>query len=194
MPHPVLQSSTQGFYVFADDADAYGEGLAGLSITVSLSKSGGTFNTVSPAITDRGGGVYWIAPLAAHRDTLGEIAWRFTAAGAVIAPRFERVVAVNDQVAAWGVPAAVLAAATDSGGIASNIIAKDGEPFVPLPYQPASQETLLEVQGAVAAGVDLPQEGDVRAGIEYGGGLYVGVLDVGTGLPIPEYPPGSAGL
>lgn len=102
MPHAVLQFSTQGFYIFADDAESFGDGLAGLSITVSLSKAGGTFSIVAPTITDLGGGVYWIAPLAAHRDTLGEIAWRFEATGAVIAPRFERVVAVNDQVAAWG--------------------------------------------------------------------------------------------
>lgn len=70
--------------------------------------------------------------------------------------------------------------------------------FLGEPAQPADdvakQETLLEVQAAVEAGGDLPQEGDVRAGVEYGGGLYVGVLDVGTGLPIPEYPPGSTGL
>lgn len=102
MPHLVLQASTDGFYIFADDADAFGEGLAGLNVTVLLSKAGGPFFAVAPAITDLGGGVYWIAPLAAHRATLGEIAWRFSADGAVIAPRFERVAAVNDQVAAWG--------------------------------------------------------------------------------------------
>src|SRR5690606_16674883 len=87
---------------------------SGLSISVSLSKGGGAFNAVSPTITDLGGGVYWVAPIAAHRDTLGEIAWQFAADGAVIAPRFERVVAVNDQVAHWGVPAAVLSAAAVS--------------------------------------------------------------------------------
>lgn len=110
MAHQVLQSSTDGFYIFADDATAFGEGLPGLVITVSLSKSGGTFSIVAPTITDLGGGVYWIAPIAAHRDTLGEIAWRFEAAGAVIAPRFERVVSVNDQLPAWGAGEAVAAA------------------------------------------------------------------------------------
>lgn len=115
MPHQVLQSSTQGFYVFADDAESFGDGLAGLSITVSLSKAGGTFSIVAPTITDLGGGVYWITPLAAHRDTLGEIAWRFTAAGAVIAPRIERVVKVNDQLTAWGANTV----AADNAGIAA---------------------------------------------------------------------------
>ena len=192
MPHTILQSSTSGFYIFADDAEQFGDGLAGLSITVALSKSGGAFNAVSPTVTDRGGGVYWIAPLAAHRDTLGEIAWQFAADGAVIAPRFERVVAVNDQLPAWGAGESVLTAAEDSP-ITANVTHFLGEPAQPAD-DVAKQETLLEVQAAVEAGVDLPEEEDVRAGVEYGGGLYVGVLDVGTGLPVPEYPPGSTGL
>lgn len=102
MPHQVLQASTLGFYVFADDAESFGNGLAGLSLTVLLSKAGGPFLAVAPAIADLGGGIYWVTPLAAHRDTLGEIAWRFEADGAVIAPRFERVGVVSDQTPAWG--------------------------------------------------------------------------------------------
>ncbi len=115
MPHPVLQSSTSGFYIFADDAEQYGEGMPGLTISVSLSKLGGPFLSVATAVIGLGGGLYWIAPLAAHRDTLGEIAWRFTATGAVIAPRIERVVAVNDQLAAWGANTV----APDNDGIAA---------------------------------------------------------------------------
>lgn len=148
MPHQVLQSSTQGFYVFADDADAYGEGLSGLSISVSLSKGGGAFNAVSPTITDLGDGVYWVAPLAAHRDTLGEIAWKFAAAGAIIASRFERVVVVNDQVAEWGVPDAVIAAAAATP-IRADMRLINGEPPQPLGYDPARQETVEEVLVAV---------------------------------------------
>lgn len=148
MPHPVLQSSTQGFYVFADDAESYGEGLAGLSITVSLSKSGGSYNAVSPTITDLGGGVYWVAPIAAHRDTLGEIAWQFAADGAVIAPRFERVVAVNDQSAHWGVPAATLAAAAVSP-IHADVRAVNGNAATPA-TDVAKESSVLAVLGAVS--------------------------------------------
>lgn len=175
MPHSVSQSSTQGFYVFADDAEAYGEGLPGLTISVSLSKSGGAFNAISPTITDLGGGTYWIAPIAAHRDTLGEIAWRFAADGAVIAPRFERVVAVNDQAAHWGVPAAVLAAAADNP-IHANVTHFLGEPAEPVD-DVAKQETLLEVQGAV---------GDIDTGGGIGSGpraIKITAVSGGDGVP-----------
>ena len=43
-----------------------------------------------------------MTPIAAHRNTLGRCCWQFSATDAVIAPRFEKVVAVNDQLAAFG--------------------------------------------------------------------------------------------
>jgi hypothetical protein len=102
-----LQNSAAGFYIFASDATAPATGLAGLagSIVTALSKNGGNASAVAPTITQPTGmvaGVYWVAPIAAHRDTLGRIAWSFSAAGAIIAPRLEKIVAANDQVAAFG--------------------------------------------------------------------------------------------
>lgn len=144
MPHIITQNSTEGFYIFADDAESFGEGLAGLTITVSLSKLGGAFNVVSPTVTDLGGGEYWIAPIAAHRDTLGNIAWRFAANGAVIAPRFERVVVVNDQAVFWGIPAAVLAAAT-ANPIHANIKQIDDEHVKPIDEDKIICKKKLEV-------------------------------------------------
>lgn len=89
----VERNSADGFYVFASDETLdFGPGLAGLTLTFQLSKSGGAFGAVAPAQTDLGGGNYWIVPIAAHRDTLGQNAWEFAAAGAIIAPRYEYVV------------------------------------------------------------------------------------------------------
>jgi hypothetical protein len=102
MEHSQLQNSTQGFYIFADDSSALGTGKTGLTITATLSKVGGTANAIAPSYTEIGLGVYWVAPLASHRDTLGRMAFQFAATGAVIAPRFEKIVAVNDQVASFG--------------------------------------------------------------------------------------------
>lgn len=174
MPHQVLQSSTQGFYIFADDADSYGEGLAGLSISVSLSKGGGAFNAVSPTITDLGGGVYWVAPLAAHRDTLGEIAWKFAATGAIIASRFERVVVVNDQVAQWGVPGAVLAAAAITP-IRADMRLINGEW-----YEPAKESSVQEVLGAIDSVAKESSVQDVLAAV--------------NGLDGPGAPTGPGGI
>ena len=41
-------------------------------------------------------------PLAAHRDTLGRALWQFSASGAVIAGRVEKIILANDQLAAFG--------------------------------------------------------------------------------------------
>jgi hypothetical protein len=119
MEHSQLQNSTQGFYIFADDSLALGTGKTGLTITATLSKSGGAANAIAPTYTEIGLGVYWVAPLAAHRDTLGRQAFLFAATGAVIAPRFEKVVAVNDQVASFGANTV----APDNAGIAANGVA-----------------------------------------------------------------------
>jgi len=115
MRHSALQNSTGGFYVFASDSTSLAAGKTGLTITSTLSKAGGTANAVSPTITEIGNGLYWVAPIAAHRDTLGEIAWQFAATGAVIAPRIEKIVAVNDQVQRFGAAAAGDAMALTSG-------------------------------------------------------------------------------
>ena len=102
MLRSILQNSTAGFYIFASDSTTPTSGKTGLTITTTLSKVGGTANSVSPTITEIGNGLYWVAPIAAHRNTLGEIAWQFSATGAIIAPRLEKVVAVNDQTARFG--------------------------------------------------------------------------------------------
>lgn len=57
-----------------------GDGIAGYNVstafTVSLRKSGGAYTTITPTITDRGGGVYDIALTASHLDTTGVAALR----------------------------------------------------------------------------------------------------------------------
>lgn len=98
----VLQNSSRGFYIFADDATAFGTGLSGLTISFQLSKAGAAHASVAPTVTDRGDGHYWIVPAASHRNTLGEASWKFSAPGAVIAPRFENVVAYDAQAVAVG--------------------------------------------------------------------------------------------
>lgn len=102
MLRSVLQNSTLGFYIFASDSTTPTTGKTGLTLTITLSKSGAAASTVAPSQSEIGNGLYWITPIAAHRDTLGEIAWQFSASGAIIAPRLEKVVAVNDQTAVWG--------------------------------------------------------------------------------------------
>lgn len=84
--YTIRVSGTDPFHIYL--------GASGLAtnMTVTLSKNGGTFNTVSPTITDRNNGYYKIEPIAAHRDTLGENAWLFSPSGSDAMPRVEQVV------------------------------------------------------------------------------------------------------
>jgi hypothetical protein len=86
--YTVQVSGTDPFHIYLG-----GSGYT--NFTTTLSKNGGTFNTVSPTITDRNNGYYKIEPIAAHRDTLGENAWLFAPSGYAPMPRVEQVVSYD---------------------------------------------------------------------------------------------------
>lgn len=94
------QSTTSGFNVVMVSTADYYTGVTGLTLSVTLSKNGGTFASVSPTITERGNGLYFVEPLAAHRDTVGENLWHFTGTGAIPYDYPESIVAniVSDAV------------------------------------------------------------------------------------------------
>jgi len=83
----VQQNTTKAFNVYF--------GVSGLTVTATLSKNGGAFNSVSPGIVDRSNGYYSITPITAHRDTIGENAWLFSASGQPSLPRVEQVIAAD---------------------------------------------------------------------------------------------------
>lgn len=91
MDHYAVQNSTDGFFIFADDSTAIGTGKTGLTITTTLAKASATPSSVSPTITEVGNGFYWVVPSSTHRNTLGRCLWQFSATGAIIAGRVERV-------------------------------------------------------------------------------------------------------
>lgn len=57
-------------------------GLASATLTITASKDGAAFASISPTVTDRGSGWYAIALTASHTDTLGDLALHITAASA----------------------------------------------------------------------------------------------------------------
>lgn len=111
------QNSTRRFKIFMADSTNPLVGKTGLvgSFTVYLAKDGGAEATVSPTIVERGRGWYEVTPIAAHRDTLGQNAWTFTATGAVDYPVKEVVVTVDAQTARFGAAAAGDAMTLTSG-------------------------------------------------------------------------------
>lgn len=53
-------------------------GKTGLTLTITSSKDGGAFASISPTVTERGDGWYSIALTAAHTDTEGDLALHIT--------------------------------------------------------------------------------------------------------------------
>jgi hypothetical protein len=92
LSNDAIQNSAEPFTIFADDETAIGTGKTGLTITATLCKNGQTeFFAVTPTYLELGGGWYRVTPIAAHRNTLGESVWAFSATGAIIAGRREVV-------------------------------------------------------------------------------------------------------
>lgn len=76
------QSTAVNVMVFMTDSSDHVSGKAGLTLTITASKNGDAFSSVTPTITDRGNGWYNLALTTSHTDTLGDLAIHITSAGA----------------------------------------------------------------------------------------------------------------
>lgn len=68
--------------VFMTDSTDHISGKTGLTLTVTLSKDGAAFNSISPTVTERGSGWYNLALTTSHLDTLGDAVLHITSTGA----------------------------------------------------------------------------------------------------------------
>lgn len=68
--------------VFMTDATSHIDGATGLTLTITASKNGAAFASITPTVTDRGNGWYNLALTTSHVDTLGDLAIHITASGA----------------------------------------------------------------------------------------------------------------
>jgi hypothetical protein len=64
------------------DSTDHVTGKAGLTLTITASKAGGAFGSISPSVVDRGSGWYSIALTAVHTDAYGDLALHITSTGA----------------------------------------------------------------------------------------------------------------
>jgi hypothetical protein len=76
------QSTARTVMVFMTDSVDHLTGKTGLTLTVTLSKNGAAFASISPNVTERGNGWYAIDLVSSNTDTLGDLAIRVTATGA----------------------------------------------------------------------------------------------------------------
>lgn len=76
------QSTTRNLMVFMTDSSDHVTGKTSLTLTITLSKNGGAFASISPTVTERGDGWYSIALTTGNTDTLGDFVLHITASGA----------------------------------------------------------------------------------------------------------------
>ena len=79
------QSTARNLMVFLTDSTDHVTGLAGATLTITLSKNGAAFASISPTVTERGNGWYNIALTSSHTDTLGDLVLLAPALGTGIA-------------------------------------------------------------------------------------------------------------
>lgn len=76
------QSTAKNLMVFMTDSSDHINGKTGLTLTITASKDGGAFSSISPTVTERGDGWYSLALTTSHTDTLGDMAFHITGTGA----------------------------------------------------------------------------------------------------------------
>jgi hypothetical protein len=75
-------STARNRVVFMTDAVDHVTGKASLTLTVTASKDGAAFGSISPSVTDLGNGFYNLALTTSHTDTKGDLAVHITGTGA----------------------------------------------------------------------------------------------------------------
>lgn len=78
----LYQNTARNKMVLMIDSSDHVSGLAGLTLTITASKNGGAFASISPTVSDRGNGWYALALTSSHTDTLGDLALHITSTGA----------------------------------------------------------------------------------------------------------------
>jgi len=91
----VKQGTARNVMVFMTQAADHISGAPGLTLTITASKDGGAFVSITPTVTDRAAGWYNLALTASHTDTLGDFALHVTGSGADPADLLMQVVAYD---------------------------------------------------------------------------------------------------
>ncbi len=76
------QSTARNLMVFLTASSDHVTGLTGATLTITASKNGAAFASITPTVTERGDGWYNLALTSAHTDTLGDLVLHITAASA----------------------------------------------------------------------------------------------------------------
>lgn len=78
----LIQSTARTLMVLMVDSTDHVTGKTGLTLTITSSKDGAAFASITPTVTERGNGWYSLALTTAHTDTLGDLALHITGTAA----------------------------------------------------------------------------------------------------------------
>jgi len=78
----IRQSTAVNIMVFMTDSTDHVAGKTGLTLTITASKDGAAFASITPTVTERGNGWYNLALTTSHTDTAGDLALHITGAAA----------------------------------------------------------------------------------------------------------------
>lgn len=166
----VKQSTARNVMVFMTDSADHITGKTGLTLTITASKNGAAFASITPTVTERGSGWYNLALTASHLDTLGDFALHVTGTGADPSDLAFEVIAYDPADSAGlglsRVDAAISTRALESGGNLATVLAR--------------------VIGTIAAGTHSPQSGDAYARLGAPAGASI-AADIATRLATAGY-------
>lgn len=78
----IKQSTAYDLMVWMADSADHITGKTSLTLTITASKAGAAFSSISPTVTERGNGWYALALTTSHTDTIGDLALHVTGSGA----------------------------------------------------------------------------------------------------------------
>jgi len=126
----VKVSTARTIMVLMVDSTDHVTGKTGLSLTITASKAGAAFASISPTVTERGSGWYSLALTTAHLDTLGDLALHITGTAADPADMLLEVVAYDPgDAAALGLSRIDAAVSTRSTLTQAQVVS-DSTPFL----------------------------------------------------------------
>lgn len=97
------QSTARNILVWMSDSSDHITGKTGLTLTITASKAGAAFASITPTVTERTNGWYQLALTSSHTDTLGDFALHITGASADALDVMMQVVAYDEDSAHLGI-------------------------------------------------------------------------------------------
>jgi hypothetical protein len=159
------QSTSKNVMVLMVDSTDHVTGKTGLTLTITASKDGAAFASITPTVTERGNGWYALALTASHTDTLGDLALHITGAAADPA---DMVLLVEARSVDDVLPTASYTA-PDNAGISANGAAIA---LVPTDIENAAAVLAAATAAPIAANIkqvnDITVTGDGQTGTEWG--------------------------